>query len=98
LDTYTDFEGRVVKHLYDSRDRVAETRYYQSVANFTAGIVAETVQYGYDIYDAAGRHDRVTETKGTQVRVTDTLYDLRGRLIRVSSPEGVVNYSYNDAT
>jgi RHS repeat-associated protein len=40
----------------------------------------------------------VTETKGAEVRVTDTDYDAEGRTVRIASPEGEIFYAYDAVT
>lgn len=63
---------------------------------------------GYDeavdyVYDAMGRTIKVREDlNGDGVftdpddRLTDNAYDAQGRLTRVDSPEGILNYEYDD--
>src|SRR5262249_36353621 len=45
-------------------------------------------------YSTEGRTNRVTDARG----VTESLYDWQDRLVRMTSPDGVINYAYDDAT
>lgn len=89
--TVTDFKGQVTAYSYDSLGRMKKEEYFQSFANYQAGVVADSVTYNYDVYDAEGRHAQVIDARGT----TDALYDGEGRLVRVAAPEGTVEYDYN---
>ncbi|HEY8504671.1 MAG TPA: hypothetical protein VIL46_08820, partial [Gemmataceae bacterium] len=91
LDVAYDFAGNKTDYVYDyevaggaALGRLQELRLYRRQPD---GSFAEEEVVAYT-YDAFGRRDTVTETKGAEVRVTDTDYDDRGRLVRVASPEG----------
>jgi RHS repeat-associated protein len=79
--------------LIDNSDRVRK-RSGTSVANFQANIVAETWDDDHEIYDAEGRHERLTDPRG----VTDRLFDRENRLVRLTTPEGIIHYAYDPAT
>ena len=92
LETIIDAKGQVTAHAYDSLGRVSDTRYFASEAAYQANQPTETVAYDYDLFDAQGvRHNTVTDASG----VTDTAYDLEGRIVSIVSPEGTVNYEYS---
>jgi YD repeat-containing protein len=91
-----DFLGRVTTYEYDDGQgaggRLIHVRYYASEADEAAEIVSRTVSY---TYDAFGRQVEVDDTEGG---ATQTSYDDLGRIEWVSSPQGVINYAYDDAT
>jgi RHS repeat-associated protein len=89
--THTDFKGQKETFAYDSLGRVQEKDFYASGSN-TAG---ETVVYHYD---TLGRNDSVTDTIGTNVRVTSYTFDLDNRTTSITTPEGTINYGYDPAT
>ncbi len=67
-------------------------RYYASEGDEAAETVARTVSYTYDAYG------RQVEVDDTDSGATQTSYDELGRVAWVSSPQGVVNYAYDDVT
>jgi YD repeat-containing protein len=104
--THTDFKGQVTELVYDddvrvptedrkNLGRVAEERRYATPADFVAGTYAERTVYHYD---ALGRRDTVTITNasGQTIREEGSAYDTQNRLTRIATPEGVINYAYDD--
>ena len=107
-----DFEGNVTRYSYDNRvgsnGRLIEKRIYavsdlssvtindattaSSLASALTAIAADrSVVYSYD---ALGRVTVVSDNAFSASTVNK--YDVEGRLTQVSSPQGVVNYQYND--
>jgi YD repeat-containing protein len=91
-----DFLGRVTTYEYDDGQgaggRLVHVRYYASEADEAAETVARTVSYAYDAFG------RQVEVDDTESGATQTSYDDLGRIAWVSSPQGVVNYAYDDVT
>ncbi|MEK7855492.1 MAG: hypothetical protein AAB288_05335 [Acidobacteriota bacterium] len=74
---------------------MAEQRFFDNLTSYNngAGTPAEVWTYKHDAF---GREVEVRQTRGAIVRVVTNAYDSEGRLIRQSSPEGIVNYEYDD--
>ena len=91
-----DFLGRVTTYEYDDGQgaggRLTHVRYYASEADEAAEAVARTVSYTYNAFG------RTVEVDDTDSGATQTSYDDLGRIEWVSSPQGVVNYAYEDVT
>jgi RHS repeat-associated protein len=99
----TDFERRTVDYLYDQLGRLDVKRYFGTTTPGADGPgvstnYAEAVDY---VYDALGRQTKVVQDfdgnflSTPDQRVTDQVFDEFGRMMQVSSPEGVLNYRYN---
>ena len=94
LATSADFKGQITAYSYDDIGRIKSKTYYTSATDYQAGNVADQTTYAYDIVESDGVHSTVTDSAG----VTDTLYDGEGRVIKVTSPQGTLNYKYDPAT
>jgi len=94
LATETDYKGQITAYSYDSLGRLINKKFYASQAGYLAGAVADQTTYAYDVVESDGVHSTVTDSTGT----TDTLYDAEGRVIKVTSPQGTINYKYDPAT
>jgi YD repeat-containing protein len=94
MTSSTDFDGNVTHYGYDGLGRLTTKTIY-AFSNLTTPY--ETVTYAYNInYDAQGDyHDTVTDSLDG---VTDSEYDVNGRLIKLTSPQGTINYAYDPAT
>ncbi len=90
---HVSFEGKYEKTVYDDQTgRLQERRFYNDLAAYNAGTVAETWTYKYDAF---GREVEVRQEAGTAVRTTTTSYDEQDRVKSIASPEGTVNYRYD---
>jgi RHS repeat-associated protein len=92
---HVSFEGVVTQSLYDPADRLAAQRFFDNLTGYNngAGTPAEVWTYKHDAF---GREVEVTQTRGSAVRTVTSAYDGEGRLTQQSSPEGIVNYEYDD--
>ena len=96
---HTSFEGVVAESLYDdgvgAGGRMTGRRLYADRAAFDAGQVGEEWSY---VFDARGRQVAATQTVTAtgETRTVTTAYDDLGRVVRVSSPEGVLHHGYDD--
>jgi RHS repeat-associated protein len=86
-----DYEGQVTGYVYNDLGQLEYKDYYYDVADYPDD-PDETVSY---TYDNLGRRKTVTDVRGG---VTTYYYDAEGKVIKVDSPEGVVNYGYDDTT
>src|SRR5207247_1402069 len=88
------FEGVVTQSIYDALGRLAEQRFFDNLSSYNngAGTPAEVWTYKHDAF---GREVEVTQTRGSAVRTVTKAYDGEGRLTRIASPEGIVNYEYD---
>jgi YD repeat-containing protein len=89
-----DFDGNKSVFTYDGLGRLGTKTTYL-YPNLTTAY--ETVTYAYNQnYDAQGDyHNTVTSSlTGT----TDSECDVNGNLIKITSPQGTVNYAYDLAT
>lgn len=85
----TSFEGVVTKFVHDAgTGRLKEKQFFAG-----SGAPDETWFYKYDAF---GRVVEVQQQKGADVRTTVTSHDPEGRITQVNSPEGTVNYEYDD--
>ena len=94
LDYQCDFDGNKIVFTYDTLGRLATKAVY-AYTNLTTAY--ETVTYAYNQnYDAQGDyHNTVTSSlTGT----TDSEFDVNGNLIKITSPQGTVNYAYDLST
>jgi RHS repeat-associated protein len=94
VKTITDFKGQVTAHTYDRLRRIDLTEYFISQSAYEAGQPTDVVDYVYDVWDDLGRHEQVVDSRG----VTDYLFDAEGRILSISSPEGVIHYEYDPAS
>jgi RHS repeat-associated protein len=97
LDFAVDFNGQKQQYVYDY-DVAGGTTLGRAVELDLYDQTAAKVETVGSTYDPFGRPATVTETKGSTVRVTSTVYDAKGEVTRVNSPEGVVNYAYDPVT
>ncbi len=93
LTSILDFDGQKITYQYDTVGRVTQKQEYaQGAASPTT-----TVTYSYDSPDVnndGGYTDTVTTPSGT----TTNFYDIHGNLVKINSPQGTVNYTYDPAT
>jgi len=101
LSRTIDFEGRTTDFVYDDLGRLDEKLYFAPGVNPDAAQPNEITDY---VYDDLGRQKQVIQdldgnlnTTADQ-RVTDNFFDDFGRLDRVTTPEGTINYDYFDDT
>ena len=96
----TDFNGQMTEFVYDRFGRISDRFLYES----DAGSPQRRTRF---IYDERGRQIFIIEGTGSTAtprppdaveRITEKAYDQHGRLVRVSSPEGTVNYEYDQVT
>ena len=74
---------------YDALGRVYEKDY-------TGTASPETVTYQFD---SLGRENQITDTVvGQAARLTSFTFDVENRLTSIATPQGTINYGYNDAT
>jgi len=93
--SFTDFDGNLTNYnSYDTDGRLTQKTIY-AYTNLTTPY--ETVSYAYNVnYDTQGDyHDTVTDSLGG---TTDSEYDVNGNLIKITSPQGTINYGYDPAT
>ncbi len=91
---HVSFEGRVTILEYDAYGRLARKLYFTSEIAWDNGngISGHKISYAYDAF---GRLAMESDSKqGT----TRTEYDEMGRVLRVDSPQGVINYEYDIMT
>jgi RHS repeat-associated protein len=98
---YVSFEGVVTQYLYApcgcSAGRLIEQKFFADEAAYNngQGTPAETISYGYD---GLGRVIRITHDQGSSQDVWQIAFDADGRVIREVTPQGAVNYEYDQAT
>lgn len=114
LKTQTDAKGQTVTYSYDELNRLVQksysnsdpsVHYYYDITSSPDGkgklgrMNNGTVDTRYE-YDSMGRVTKVTKKiAGDQERSTSSQYDLTGKLIRLTYPDGFyVNYSYYPGT
>ncbi|TWT35026.1 tRNA(Glu)-specific nuclease WapA precursor [Thalassoglobus neptunius] len=92
---HVSFEGVVTQFVYDDVKGLIEQRFFDNLAQYNAGNGTPIEVWRY-VRDAFGRDLRIEQevTSGT-TRIVENSYDAQGRLIAVSSPEGVIGYSYD---
>ena len=99
VDYTIDFNGAKVDHVYDYELGSGLTTKLGRMARIDlydpSNSKVETIAYTYDLF---GRTDTITETEGSTVRITDTDYDIEGRIVKITRPEGWIAYGYDDAT
>ncbi len=82
--------------------RLIEERRYVSQTAFGSGTVAETTRYAYDELgrqSAVGEFTGLPSSSNAPTRLEITTYDpIGGQVTSVESPEGTINYEYDDAT
>src|SRR5205807_555827 len=71
IQTHTDFKGQITLYRYDAVQRLIQTLYYRSVADYQAGNASDSISYAYDSLQADGVHDTITDSRGP----TDYLYN-----------------------
>jgi len=87
-----DFAGNKTVYAYDQLGRVSSKSFYISTNYNTP---QETVSYHFD---SLGRNDTVTDVNNGNTRVTSYGFDLDNRVTSVTTPEGTINYVYDQAT
>ncbi len=81
---HVDFEGNTTTFGYDSFGRLQSK-------SFTDGSTTQTVTY---TYDALGRVKTVNDNAFSSV--TTNTYDAEGRISQIASPQGYLNYAYDN--
>ena len=89
-DRHVDFEGRTTDFVYDQLGRL-DLKEFFAAGNDPDGTPDETVDY---VYDKLGRQTDLTDARGP----SSWDYDAVGRVTKVQSPEGIVNYVYDPVT
>ena len=96
---HVSFEGVVTTMVYDDYSRMSERRFWSDQAAYIANPDAPDEVWSYR-YDAYGREIEVTQTDnrtGTAVvRSATKQYDDQGRWTGHLTPEGRINYAYDD--
>ena len=87
LSRATDFNGQVAEFAYDQLGRIARKSLYATGSNAPSQVV--TMAYG-----PMSRPTQIVDARG----VTAFTYDTPGRLVRLATPEGTLNYQYDDFT
>ena len=104
LSLHTSFEGVVTQYIYDDdplltvtnpAGRLAEKRFYDDATAYANGSGTPSETWSYT-YDAFGRERTVTQTAGAASLTVTNTYDDQGLLVSVSSPAGVIGYSYDN--
>ncbi len=91
LSSITDFAGNKTVYGYDTLGRVqTKTLYANGQSN-----PGETITYHFDNW---GRNDTVTDLTSSGTRTTTYGYDLENRVTSVTTPEGTINYVYEQKT
>jgi RHS repeat-associated protein len=94
---HISFEGAVTEFIYDQdTGRLSQQLFFPSEAAYAegTGTPAETWTYKYDAF---GHTAQVSQQKaGEATRTTTTSYDGEGRVTQIASPQGTVNYRYDD--
>jgi RHS repeat-associated protein len=98
---HVSFEGVITEFLYDDSSngtgRLKEKRFYADQADYDNALISESQTM---TYDAFGREvsvvwDRTVSNPGSNVDTWTNEYDQQGRLLRVESPSGDINYGYD---
>tara|TARA_E500000305_G_scaffold36763_3_gene28012 strand:+ start:86 stop:17857 length:17772 start_codon:yes stop_codon:yes gene_type:complete len=96
--THTSFEGVITRYVYDDSQsgsgRLTEKQFFNDAASYQAGSGTPDETFSY-VYDAFGREVSVTQQSSSETRTTTTGYDSKGQVIQIDSPEGIVNYEYD---
>ena len=71
-----------------------EKQYFKDEATYQNGSGDPDESFTY-VYDAFGREVSVTQQSVSETRAMVTSYDSQGQVIRVDSPEEIVNYEYD---
>ena len=94
LASFTDLDGNVTDYTYDVLGRVTQETVYASTNLSTP---YDTVTYAYNTnYNSSG--DYYNTVTDSLAGTTDYEYDVNGNLIQITSPQGTINYTYNEAT
>ena len=87
-----DFKGQVIELGYDDLGRQTEKRLFESMEQATSGGASTVVSF---TYDALGRQHTIHDPRRGLVEYS---YNMDGRMVKIESPEGVINYAYDAAT
>ncbi|TWT92835.1 RHS repeat-associated core domain-containing protein [Stieleria varia] len=106
---HISFEGIVTEQIFDdptvpalpdgsSTGRMIELRYYDSIADYDNGTLRETWTYTYDAWgrQRTATHSTIDGSTTTEDRVETNTFDEQGRLWVVQTPEGTLEYRYDD--
>ncbi len=93
LELSIDFEGRHTAYGYDGLGRLASKAYFVDAAAYDNGngTPAETVDY---TNDALGRVIEIDDSNFASATTQD--YDAFGRVEQIASPQGIINYGYDN--
>lgn len=103
--THTSFEGRVTRTIYSqlpaSGSDVIRKEYFDSIQawNQGNGTPSEKTEFSYDAYGRPVRSVQSILTSAgnwSDTGTWTTQYDLRGRIVRQTSPVGNINYEYDN--
>ena len=86
---HISFEGRITTREYNSLDQVTRIIHFNNQADFDRQLAVKTIDYAYDFLGQVIRE--IDSTNGT----TTSEYDQEGRVSRIASPQGTVNYEYD---
>ena len=93
LVSTTDFNGQKINYAYNTLGRVTQKQEYPQGST----LPTVTVTYSYnnpDTNNDGGFYDTVTTPDGT----TTNFYDVNGNLVKITSPQGTINFTYDPAT
>ncbi len=98
----TSFEGIITEYVYDDAlhgtGRDSERRFYQTMEDYTNGLVSESQTMTYDAFgrevSMVWQRD-IIQTGASIIDIWTNQFDVQGRLIRVTSPTGILNYEYD---
>ncbi|MHC5537619.1 RHS repeat-associated core domain-containing protein [Singulisphaera rosea] len=94
LASTVDFDGQTIAYQYDTLGRVQQkTEYPQGVTT-----ASTTVTYTYDTADSNGDGGHYDTVVSTAAGTTTSYFDVNGNLVKLTSPQGTINYTYNLAT
>jgi RHS repeat-associated protein len=87
--THTDFQGDVIDSVFSNAGMLDEILYFSPGEDPNTDPPAQTTTYEYDAFGHTGEE---TDSSGATVNT----YNSQGQLTQVSSPEGLLNYVYDD--
>lgn len=98
VETQVSFEGVVTRFIYDDTvvggGHLSQQRFYPNVNAYQTAPNSPAETWAFE-YDAFGREVSVTVT-GAQPRRVSSHYDTLGQLVLMNTPEGAIEYQYDD--
>tara|TARA_R110002167_G_scaffold352262_1_gene565134 strand:- start:1303 stop:19128 length:17826 start_codon:yes stop_codon:yes gene_type:complete len=91
--THKSFEGVISGNVYENGVLI-EKQFFNDESSYQNGSGTPDESFSY-VYDAFGRIFSVTKQSASETRTTITTYDSKGQLVQIDSPEGTVNYEYD---